>query len=384
MAFLNSRGQSVIEGGDVISRTPINENTEINSTWSDSFDNFLGAELTGTNSYQCIQDGRIGLDEPMMIIFTKYTQNTSNATLEILTNKGTSTDPRVSLGIKKILDENENELAAGAFSNINILEYRVSADSGNGAFILKDISREESKIGIVLGSPHGFVTQDIVHFNGTTFELADYTVVNYKRAIGIVKVLDANSFELYFDGIIEDLTGFTLTAGAYYASTTQIGKITQTYPTANAIHKILEVFPVNGDILATVSVGANEIPFSNLTRAGIVKLNNTLISTSTNEALTAAQGENLKGKIDNLFSFNGVVQSGITLEIKSKDIDIVSATQYFAFDDPFPNVCIGVWIQDNNSNVEYKQGVDSFDLNGFTATTSEVGGDVCRYFSIGF
>lgn len=258
MATLNGRGQSVIEGGDVISRTPINENTEINSTWSSNVDNFLGAELTGTNSYQCILDSRIGLDEPFMIAFTKFNQNTSLSTLEILTNKGNSTIPRISLGVKKILREDESELVPGNLYNFNILEYRIAADSGNGAFILKDFSKE-NKIGIVTGSPHGFSTQDIVHWNGLSWELADYTVPSYKKAIGIVRVLDANSFDLYYTGVIRDLTGFTLTSGAYYASTTLVGKITQTLPTANTIHKILEVIPDGATIAPNVVISGLEI-----------------------------------------------------------------------------------------------------------------------------
>lgn len=66
----------------------------------------------------------------------------------------------------------------------------------------------------------------------------------------------------------------------------------------------IPVITVNGKGLIT-GVSEQNIPSASTTRAGIVQLNNTLTSTATNQALTAAQGKALLDMFANNISANG-------------------------------------------------------------------------------
>ena len=76
-----------------------------------------------------------------------------------------------------------------------------------------------------------------------------------------------------------------------------------TVDTTNKTLRVHDGTTVGGTMLATSaggSVPAAQLPSATTSTQGIVKLNNTLTSTSTTEALTAAQGKALKDTLDNI------------------------------------------------------------------------------------
>ena len=75
-----------------------------------------------------------------------------------------------------------------------------------------------------------------------------------------------------------------------------------TVDTTNKTLRVHDGSTVGGTILATRTGGlvpAAQLPAATTSTQGIVKLNNTLTSSSTTEALTAAQGKVLKDTLDN-------------------------------------------------------------------------------------
>ena len=74
-----------------------------------------------------------------------------------------------------------------------------------------------------------------------------------------------------------------------------------TVDTTNKTLRVHDGTTVGGTQLATVTVGlipSAQLPAATTSTQGIVKLNNSLTSTSTTEALTAAQGKVLKDTLD--------------------------------------------------------------------------------------
>jgi len=79
---------------------------------------------------------------------------------------------------------------------------------------------------------HGLTTGDCIYYDGGTiqYELAQANSVNTTDVMGVVQVVDADSFNIITSGVIE-LSG--LTPGAiYYLSATNAGETTTTAPTA--------------------------------------------------------------------------------------------------------------------------------------------------------
>ena len=78
-----------------------------------------------------------------------------------------------------------------------------------------------------------------------------------------------------------------------------------TVDTTNKTLRVHDGSTVGGIRLATLTGGlvpATHLPVATTSAAGVVILNNTLTSTSTTQALTAAQGKVLKESLDSDFS----------------------------------------------------------------------------------
>ncbi len=90
------------------------------------------------------------------------------------------------------------------------------------------------------------------------------------------------------------------TATEHNTFTGAVGEVT--VDTTNKTLRVHDGSTVGGTRLATITGGlipAAQLPAATTSAAGVVKLNNSLTSTSTTEALTAAQGKVLKDTLDN-------------------------------------------------------------------------------------
>ncbi len=90
-----------------------------------------------------------------------------------------------------------------------------------------------------------------------------------------------------------------------------VGEVT--VDTTNKTLRVHDGSTVGGTRLATIAGGlvpASQLPDATTTVKGAVVLNNTLTSTSTNQALTAAQGKVLKDTLDTAF---GIGQSYVNV-----------------------------------------------------------------------
>ena len=104
-----------------------------------------------------------------------------------------------------------------------------------------------------------------------------------------------------------------------------------TVDTTNKTLRVHDGSTVGGTMLATStggSIPASQLPAATTSTQGIVKLNNTLTSTSTTEALTAAQGKVLKDSLDTIITSSlGVGQTWQDVTAwRAKDVTYTNTT----------------------------------------------------------
>ncbi len=119
---------------------------------------------------------------------------------------------------------------------------------------------------------------------------------------------------------------------------------------------------IDGSKISTGTVPVARLPAASTSAAGAVKLNNTLTSTSTTEALTAAQGKVLNDRFLNDFlnlkSENGyqklpnglIIQWGCGVDQKASDYAQTNA-QTISFPIAFPNACLNLSVSTYSTEI---------------------------------
>ena len=136
-----------------------------------------------------------------------------------------------------------------------------------------------------------------------------------------------------------------------------------------------------GTQLATViggSVPAAQLPSATTSTQGIVKLNNSLTSTSTTEALTAAQGKVLKDTLDTAITSSlGVGQTWVDLtNSRAFDTNYINNTAKPIMVNAAPE---GYEVTDNDKIAAYVNGVLVYVVQGATA-----GGNHYQTYNVSF
>jgi hypothetical protein len=143
-----------------------------------------------------------------------------------------------------------------------------------------------------------------------------------------------------------------------------------------------------GSNIAVSGAGAISVAASSTTQSGVVQLNDTTASTSTTEALTAAQGKNLQDQINALSITSNITLAG-TLDTVTGNLVTVTtagAAASFTVGSPLPAAAAG--------NAEYfvivTVAAASYTPPGGTATQTHVGdwflsdGTVWDFLDVGF
>ena len=141
-----------------------------------------------------------------------------------------------------------------------------------------------------------------------------------------------------------------------------------TVDTTNKTLRVHDGTTVGGTRLATFTGGlipAAQLPSATTSTQGIVKLNNTLTSTSTTEALTAAQGKVLKDTLDTAITSSlGVGQTWVDLtNSRAFDTNYINNTAKPIMVNAAPE---GYEVTDNEKIAAYVNGVLVYAVQGAT------------------
>ena len=100
----------------------------------------------------------------------------------------------------------------------NIIKKQI--DAGNGTSLIDEFTQ----------ASHGFVVGDVIRFDGTTWYKAQADSAEHAEVQGVVRnIVDANTFKLVTDGLIEGLSGLT-PGSVYFLSETTAGAVSTTEP----------------------------------------------------------------------------------------------------------------------------------------------------------
>jgi len=121
-------------------------------------------------------------------------------------------------------------------------------------------SSSSSSLITVTQASHGFSTGNSVYYNGSSWLLAKSDGYN-TLGIGVIKVTDANTFDVYISGLISGLTG--LTSGEYYyVSDAVAGNLTVTEPTSTSSYSNPILFAISTTEGFVLPYRPSQIPIS--------------------------------------------------------------------------------------------------------------------------